>query len=104
MTRNDAPEGWDNRGLPEVERCLNNSESKVTRKTPFELLHGYRARFRLGALKEITTSSDNWTMPQELWEEARDQLEKSKSKTKAAFDIHRHNNIYFTVGEIVVMK
>lgn len=29
---------------------------------------------------------------------------KSKSKTKAAFDIHRHNNIYFTVGEIVVMK
>jgi len=43
-------------------------------------------------------------MPRELWEEARDQLEKSKFKTKAAFDIHRHNNIYFTVGEIVVMK
>lgn len=73
ITRNDAPEDWD-RGLPEVERCLNNSESKVTRKTPFELLHGYRARFRLGALREITTSSDNWIMPQELWKEARDQL------------------------------
>jgi len=92
MTRNDALDGWD-KGLPEVERYLNNSESKVTRKTPFELL-GYRARFRLGALREVTTSSDNWTMPQELWEEARDQMEKSKSKTKAAFDKHRHNNIH----------
>jgi len=102
MTRNDAMNGWA-KGLPEVKRCLN-SESKVTRKTPFELWRGYRARFRLGTLREVTTSSDNWTMPQELWDEARDQLERSKSKTKAAFDTHRDNNTNFTVGEIVVMR
>jgi len=94
MTRNDAPNGWDN-GLPKVKRCLINSESKVTRRTPFELLHDYRARFRLGTLRAVTTSSDNWPMPQELWNEARDQLEGSKSKTKAAFDRHRHNNTRF---------
>jgi len=43
-------------------------------------------------------------MPQELWNEARQQLENSKMKTKAAFDKHRHDNIHYSVGEIVMMK
>jgi len=103
MTKNDAPNEWDE-GLPEVERYINNSESKVTLKTPFELLHGYRPRFRLGVLRQLTTTSDNWTMPQDLWNEARQQIESSKRKTKADFYKHRHNNTHYSVGEIVVMK
>lgn len=103
MTKNDAPNEWDE-GVPEVERYINNSESKVTLKTPFELLHGYRPRFRLGVLRQMTTTSDNWTMPQDLWDEARQQIESYKRNTKAAFDKHRHDNTHYFVGEIVVMN
>jgi len=31
--------------LVKVQRCINNSEIKVTSKTPFELLDGYQPRF-----------------------------------------------------------
>jgi len=44
VTKEDEWDQW----LQDVQRQINNSESKVTRKTPFELLHGYRPRFRLG--------------------------------------------------------
>jgi len=43
---------WD-LGLVKVQRCINYSESKVTSKTPFELLYGYRPRFELAALRVL---------------------------------------------------
>lgn len=89
--------------LGEVQRQINNSESKVSCRTPFELLHGYRPRFFLGPLRELSTTSEEWTCPAELWEEAKTAVEKSQEKTKKAFDAHRHNHIHYKVGEIVVM-
>jgi len=90
--------------LSKVQRCINNSESKVTSKTCFELLHGYRPRFQLGALRELSQTAEGWTKPKDLWEEAREQMEESKRKSKSAFDKNRHDNIKYTVGEVVVMK
>jgi len=43
-------------------------------------------------------------MPENLWTEARQQIEEAKKKSKAAFDKSRHDNIQYAVGEVVVMK
>jgi len=44
MTLGEAETRWA-KLLPEVQRLMNHSETKVTGKTPFEMLHGYRPRF-----------------------------------------------------------
>jgi len=90
--------------LPEVQRIINNSESKTTTKTPFEMLLGYRPRFHLGALRELSTTINNWTPPAEVREEVRGRMEVTRQKTKAAYDIHRHDIVHYQVGEVVVMK
>lgn len=97
------PDGWD-ADLPEVQRVINNSESKVTTRTPFELLHGYRPRFHLGRLRAITKTSEDWMPPEELREVAREKQAVQKAKMKEAYDRHRHDNTHYVVGEIVVMK
>ncbi|CAI6373983.1 unnamed protein product [Macrosiphum euphorbiae] len=99
VTKEDEWDQW----LPVVQMQINNSESKVTQRTPFELLHGYRPRFRLGKTRELSETVDTWTCPNELWEEAREASERSKAKMKEDYDLHRHNNTKYTVGEIVVM-
>jgi hypothetical protein len=43
-------------------------------------------------------------MPEGLKEEAREQLEQSNLKSKTEFDKHHHDNIKYTVEEIVVLK
>uniref|UniRef100_A0A2S2P0Y9 RNA-directed DNA polymerase n=1 Tax=Schizaphis graminum TaxID=13262 RepID=A0A2S2P0Y9_SCHGA len=50
------PDGWADL-LPEVQRIINNGESKTTTKTPFEMLHGYRPRFHQGVLRELSTTT-----------------------------------------------
>lgn len=103
MTTCSEGEDWDE-FLNQVQNMINNSESKVTSRTPFELLHGYRPRFRLGSLRQLSKTTDNWELPEELRKVAKEQLELSKAKSKLAYDEHRHNNIQYVVGEIVVMK
>jgi len=93
---------WDTL-LSGVQRQINNSESKVTRHTPFELLHGYRPRFELGRLRDLSTTAEEWLCPSELWEDARNEIVKQKEKVKTAYDKHRHNQTQYVVGEVVVM-
>lgn len=90
--------------LPEVQRLLNNSETKVTGKTPFEMLHGYRPRFEQGALLALSATKDDWTPPEELQARVRENMELENARRKTAYDMHRHDNIHYTVGEIVVMR
>jgi len=65
MTLNIQPNAWDE-SLTEVQRILNNSETKVSAKTPFEMLHGYRPRFKQGALRELSTTVNEWLPPEDL--------------------------------------
>jgi len=99
VTKEDEWDQW----LTTVQRQINNSESKVTRRTPFELLHGYQPRFTMGKTRGLSGTADTWCCPEELWEEAREALENSKGKMKADYDQHRHDNTKYTIGEIVVM-
>jgi len=83
---------------------MNNCESKVTSRTLFELLHGYRPRYRLGALRALTLTSNEWVAPEELRRGGRELIEESKLKVKEAYDRHRHDHTHYSLGEIVVMK
>jgi len=97
------PDGWADL-LPEVQRVINNSESKTTTKTPFEMLHGYRPRFHQGVLRELSTTTEDWVPPEDLRTQTRTVLEDSKKRMKTAYDARRHDNIHYQVGEVVVMK
>lgn len=103
IAHSDSPEKWD-LALHEVQNNINNSESKVTNCTPFEMLHGYRPRFRLGKLRVFSKTSEDWTPPDELRSAVREQMELAKNNMKQAYDRRRHDNLHCTVGEIVVMK
>lgn len=59
---------------------INNSESKVTSRTPFELLHGYRVRFCLGSLRQLSKTTDDWELPEELKKVAKELLKLSKAR------------------------
>lgn len=78
VTKEDEWGQW----LPDVQRQINNSESKVTQKTPFELLHGYRPRFRQGRSRGLSGTADDWTCPDELWKEARETSENQMRRRK----------------------
>jgi len=80
--------------LPEVQRIINNSESKTTTKTPFEMLYSYKPRFQLGALRELSTTVDIWAKSAEVREGIRDHMGVTRQKMKAAYDVRRHNNIH----------
>jgi hypothetical protein len=90
--------------LHEVQRLLNNSETKVTSKTPCEMLHGYRPRFRQSILRELSKTVDNWEPPEKLRAVIRRQMEREKERRKAGYDEHRHDNLKYSVGEVVVMR
>jgi len=97
------PEDWDLE-LLKVQNDLNSSESKVIRKTPLELLHGYRSRFKLGNLRPLSKTEGDWEAPEELRLEVMKQMEDAKAKVKTRYDQHRHYNTRYAVGEVVVMR
>jgi hypothetical protein len=65
MTMRNEPNQWAE-SLPEVQRLLNNSKTEVISTTPFEMLHGYRSRFRQSVLRELSKTVDDWEPPEEL--------------------------------------
>jgi len=102
MTCSEGGKDWDEI-LTEVQNSINNSESKVSTRTPFEMLHGYRPRFHQGVLRELSKTVDDWEPPEWVREAVRERLEK-KDKDKAMYDRRRHDNTHYTNGEVVVMK
>jgi len=41
---------------------------------------------------------DAWTLPEELWNEAKEASERSKAMMKANYDQHRHDNTKYIVS------
>jgi len=58
----------------------------------------------LGKLRELSTTTEDWTCPERLREEIRGAMEEDKEQTNATFDKHRHDQIRYTVGEVVVLS
>jgi hypothetical protein len=57
LTQVSQEDEWD-QCLRLVQRQVNNSEIKVTHKTTSELLHGYRPRFELWEIRELSETAN----------------------------------------------
>lgn len=88
MTSGEEHNDWDG-AIPNIQRVINNSERKVTTKTPFKLLHGYQPRFHLENLHDITKISEEWIDPAKLRDKARELIEQVKGQMKEASQLHQ---------------
>jgi len=94
---------WDQK-LREVQRDINNTDSKTTRHTPFELVHGYRPQFHSSMLRSLDGDSKTQTLSStELQVKARDYILKTQVSMKEKYDQKRTKSISYEVGEMVVM-
>jgi len=77
---------WDQK-LKEVERDINNTESKTTRYTPFELIHGYRPQFHSSVLRLLDGVGTHQPLNSvELQVKARDNILKTQVSMKERYD------------------
>jgi len=65
ITQLDDPKRW-NELLFLVQSQINNSVSKTTESTPFDLMHGFNSRFHHGPLRELSANTGEWTSPEKL--------------------------------------
>ncbi|KAF0707947.1 pheromone-processing carboxypeptidase KEX1-like, partial [Aphis craccivora] len=56
---------WDTK-VKDVERMLNTATNKTTSRTPYEVLHGYRPRFRSGVLSALSRTKNESTPPEDV--------------------------------------
>lgn len=64
------------------------------------MLHGYRSRFNQLVLRGFSATAEEWECPTELWEEANEQIQRSKENMKTAYNKHHHDNTEYAVGEM----
>lgn len=94
---------WDQK-LREVERDINNTESKTTKYTPFELIHGYRPQFHSSVLRLLDgVGTHQHLNAAELQVKARDNILKTQVSMKERYDQKRNTSISYEVGEMVAM-
>jgi hypothetical protein len=55
-------------------------------------------------LRELSKTVDNWEPPEKLRAAIRGQMEWEKERRKAGYDERRHDNLKYSVGEVVVMS
>jgi len=82
---------------------MNTTVNKTTSRTPYEVLHGYRLRFRSGALSALSRTKNESTLPEDVQAEVRDRIILEKVKMKTQHDRKHCDGIRFNVGEVVVM-
>lgn len=87
-----------------VERDVNNTENKTTRRTPFELLHGYKPKYHGSILRYLHQPTKGWHPPEKLQDEARQNIQEAQINMKKYFDQKRCNGLRFELGEIVAMQ
>jgi len=94
---------WDQK-LREVERDINNTESKTTRHTPFELIHGYRPQFHSSVLRLLDGVGTHQPLNSvELQAKARDNILKIQVSMKERYDQKRNKSISYEDGKMVAM-
>uniref|UniRef100_A0A1Y1N9N6 Integrase catalytic domain-containing protein n=1 Tax=Photinus pyralis TaxID=7054 RepID=A0A1Y1N9N6_PHOPY len=82
MSAMDNETEWDIK-IPEVERNLNITPNKVTRKTPFEALYGFLPRFTDGPLSNLVEEEDaEWRPPEDVQREIREKARRCNHATE----------------------
>jgi ribosomal protein L21E len=97
---------WD-LGILEVERDLNNSQNRVTGRTPFEIVHGFRPVFQheapLHKLSEFAERT-RYVPPPETWDKVRKRVSDEQARIKKYYDRRHFKAESFSIGDMVVMQ
>lgn len=94
---------WDKK-IKLVEQNLNSSESKTTRKTPFECLYGYNPCFVDSVLRQAANVNVDYESPEKIREKVKENINREQLRYKERYDSKRYAGLEFEVGDIVVMK
>ena len=94
--------------LPTVEMVINSLPNRSTRYSPFFLMYGYHPVLPVELLKgdestNVETVSKFLERTQEVWRNARVQMEKAVMTQKAYYD-RKHWDMQFAVGDSVLLS
>ena len=94
--------------LPTVEMVVNSLPNRSTGYSPFFLMYGYHPVLPLELLKgdestNVETLSKFLDRTQEVWRNARVQMEKAVEAQKQYYD-QEHQDIQFAVGDSVLLS
>jgi len=81
---------------------MNTALNKTTSRTPYEVFHGYRARFRSGVLSAMSRTNNESTPPEDAQAEVSNRIILEQVKIKTQHDLKHFDEIRFDVGEVVV--
>lgn len=95
---------WDTR-IRQIQRDLNESISKTTGKSPFQILYGYIPRHDEGMKRLLShPSTNNYQLPQTIQDEVRRVITKEQERYKERHDRNRLKGVKYDVGEIIYIK
>ena len=94
--------------LPTVEMVINSLPNRSTGYSPFFLMYGYHPVLPVELLKgdestNVETVSRFLERTQEVWRDARVQMEKAVATQKAYYD-RKHRDMQFAVGDSVLLS
>ena len=94
--------------LPTVEMVINSLPNRSTGYSPFFLMYGYHPVLLVELLKgdestNVETLSKFLDRTQEVWRNARVQMEKAMTAQKCYYD-QKHRDIQFAVGDLVLLS
>ena len=94
--------------LPTVEMVVNSLPNRSTGYSPFYLMYGHHPVLPVELLKgdestNVETLSKFLERTQEVWRQARVQMEKAVAIQKSYYD-KKHRDIQFSVGDLVLLS
>ena len=94
--------------LPTIEMVINSLPNRSTGYSPFFLMYGYHPVLPVELLKgdestNVKTLSRFLARTQEVWRQARVQMEKAVAAQKAYYD-KKHRDIQFSIGDSVLLS
>lgn len=103
MRAGEPEDKWD-KYVKKVQSAINCTTHRVTRKTPLELLCGYKPRSNADAalIESIQARLQDLDL-QEIRQEAKERIDKDQKRQKAYFDAKRRIAPEYNVGDIVMI-
>ncbi|KAF4525386.1 hypothetical protein B566_EDAN013237 [Ephemera danica] len=99
-----AHRDWDKK-IKDCENFPNCAINASTKKSPFELLHGYQPRFVDGVFAQLEHPDNQvWQDPAELQKVARDNVLQSQASMKVKFDQHHSQAPKLVLGQLVFLR
>lgn len=82
----------------------NTAYNKSTKKTQYELIHGYVPNFCGGGERQLMLNRNKWSRLNKLHQEAIANFGKKPEKMKTSYDKRHFKGVKLTMGKVVVMS